>query len=134
MINRVSHVAIFVRDIGEARDWYVDKLGFVVRADNPMGENDRWVTVGPEGQPDFEILMQPTHWGSDDVSSAEREALIGKSAGFIFQTDDVRGLAETLKGKGVEFTMEITEYPWGTQTAFKDLYGNIHVVSQAPQG
>jgi catechol 2,3-dioxygenase-like lactoylglutathione lyase family enzyme len=129
MIKRVTHAAIYVRDVAEARDWYTGKLGFVVRSDTPMGETDRWITVGPADQPDFEILMQPTHWGADALGAAEREAVIGKESGLIFETGDVRGLVEALKGKGVEFTMDITEYPWGTQTAFKDLYGNVHVVS-----
>jgi len=134
MIKRATHAAIFVNDIDEALKYYTETLGFEKRMDNPMGENDRWVTITAKDQPDFEILLQPVHWGIEEMSAEERAALVGKQPGFIFETDDVQALYDNLKAKGVTFTMEITSTPWGTQTAFKDLYGNIHLVSQPPEG
>ncbi|MBI5671378.1 MAG: VOC family protein [Chloroflexi bacterium] len=132
MIKRITHGGIYVRDVDEAMRWYTDKLGFVVRQDAPMGDNARWVTVGPKEQPDFELILQQTHWGPDNTTPEERAALVGKTSGFVMETDNIRALVDDLKRKGVEFTLEITDYPWGTQAAFKDLYGHIHVLSQPP--
>ncbi len=67
-----------------------------------------------------------------DTTPEERAALVGKSSGFLMETSAIRALAADLKRKGVDFTMEITEYPWGTQTAIKDLYGHVHVLSPPP--
>ncbi len=47
-------------DQEQARKFYTDKLGFEVRADMTMDGGYRWLTVGPKGRPDLEIvLMEP---------------------------------------------------------------------------
>ena len=38
--------------------FYLDTLGFEVRADVGYGGR-RWITVGPAGQPDTSIVLQP---------------------------------------------------------------------------
>src|SRR5207253_6327413 len=59
MIQKVSHMVVYVLDQQRAYDFYVNKLGFDVRTDAKMGDF-RWLTVGPKGQPDLEItLMEP---------------------------------------------------------------------------
>src|SRR5690349_3694302 len=55
VIDRVSHAFIWVLDLDEARDFYVDQLGLEVRTDSRMDGGFRWLTVGPAGQPDLEI-------------------------------------------------------------------------------
>ncbi|HEY6162010.1 MAG TPA: VOC family protein, partial [Bacteroidia bacterium] len=47
MISKLSHVSIFVLDQDSAKDFYVNKLGFTVRTDAPMGPGMRWLTVSP---------------------------------------------------------------------------------------
>ncbi len=133
MIKRITHTSIYVRDIDEAHKWYTEVLGFVPKMDSNMDEI-RWVTITPKEQPEFEVILQPTMWGPDGEVQEAREAQIGKQPGFILETDDIHALVNDLKAKGVEFTMEIAEQPWGTQAVFKDLYGNVHVLSQPPAG
>jgi catechol 2,3-dioxygenase-like lactoylglutathione lyase family enzyme len=50
VIKTLSIVSIMVRDLDEALDFYVGKLGFVKIADIPMGEDARWVSVAPSAQ------------------------------------------------------------------------------------
>ena len=45
MITRVSSVGVRAGDQGRAVDFYVDKLGFEKRRDEPMGPDGRWVEV-----------------------------------------------------------------------------------------
>ena len=47
MIQRMSHVTLFVNNQDEAKDFYVSKLGFDVRTDHTMESGFRWLTVGP---------------------------------------------------------------------------------------
>jgi predicted enzyme related to lactoylglutathione lyase len=53
MITRVSSVGIRAGDQGRAVDFYVGKLGFEKRRDDPMGTDGRWVefTELPADQP-----------------------------------------------------------------------------------
>lgn len=135
MIRRITHTSIYVRDVDEALKWYTDVLGFAKRSDSPMPEmgGARWVTVSPQEQPELEIVLESPSWAQDETTVKAREAVVGKQPGLVLETDDVRGAMETLKNKGVTFTMELTEFPWGTQTMFEDLYGNAHVLSQPPE-
>ena len=46
MITRVSSVGVRAGDQDRAVDFYVGKLGFEKRRDEPMGPDGRWVEVG----------------------------------------------------------------------------------------
>lgn len=49
MNRRVQIVSVPVSDQERAEDFYVNSLGFELRADNSWGENMRWVEVAPKG-------------------------------------------------------------------------------------
>ena len=45
--------------------------------------------------------------------------------GLVFNTDDARGLYETLKARGVtDFTQEPIEHAYGTDMGIRDPFGN----------
>ena len=48
----------------------------------------------------------------------------GAAGGLFFLSDDVRGTYEELKRKGVEFSQEPTEQPYGLDAGFRDPSGN----------
>ena len=60
MIQRLSHVTLYVLDQDEAHDFYTRKLGLEVRTDARM-EGFRWLTLGAPSQPDVEIALMPIH-------------------------------------------------------------------------
>jgi catechol 2,3-dioxygenase-like lactoylglutathione lyase family enzyme len=60
MITNVSLVTVYCLDQDQARDFYVDVLGFSARTDVTMDDGYRWVTVGHDSQPELELtLMTP---------------------------------------------------------------------------
>ncbi len=56
MITNVSLQTVWVNDIDEARDFYIDKLGFVLNTEVTMGDF-RWCTVNHPNQPDLELTL-----------------------------------------------------------------------------
>jgi predicted enzyme related to lactoylglutathione lyase len=48
----------------------------------------------------------------------------GASGGLFFSTDDAHASYEELKKRGVEFTQEPTEQPYGVDAGFRDPSGN----------
>ena len=123
-----------VRNQAEAIEFFTGLgLGFYQHSDDPLGENTRWVTLGLEKQPDFQIILQSTEWGPGGETPAEREAFVGKGGGFIFETDDCKVDVERLRALGVKIVLEPSEYPWGIQAMFADLYGNIYSLSEPPR-
>ena len=59
MIDALSHVGVWVDDQDEAKAFYTETLGFEVRQDATLEEfgGYRWLTVGPPGQPDVNIIL-----------------------------------------------------------------------------
>ena len=127
MIQRVSHMVVYVLSQDRAHDFYVNKLGFEVRTDAKMGDF-RWLTVGPKGQPDLEVALMEVKPGPmlDEARCKVLRELIQKGTfGFgAFDTADVRKTYEELKARGVQFLSEPKERPYGIETILKDDSGN----------
>ena len=133
MINQLNVATIWVLDKDQARDFYVDKLGLEVGSDIKQGTY-RWLTVRVPGEAGTEIsLEQPGPPVQDEATAAQLRELISKGAmgGLVFVTDDVRGLYETLKKRGVtDFTQEPTDNFYGTDMGIRDPFGNAIRVLQ----
>jgi lactoylglutathione lyase len=50
---------------------------------------------------------------------------------MVFECDDIQATYEELRGRGVEFTEEPSEQPWGMWAQFKDVDGNEFGLIQA---
>lgn len=130
MIDRISHVNVWVTDQDEALTFYRDKLGLEVREDVTMPEMGgfRWLTVGPAGQPDvaFVLMAIPGPPLFEAETAEQVRAVLAKGAmGALFlATDDAQATYEELRSRGVEFTSEPTRMPYGIDAPFRDPFGN----------
>ncbi len=113
-ITRAGTVGVYVGDQSRALDFYVNKLGFEKRLDEPMGHEARWIEVAPTGAETRLVLFTPP--GMEDR--------IGTFANVVFECDDIHATYEELRGRGVEFSEEPNERPWGMWAEFKDIDGN----------
>jgi catechol 2,3-dioxygenase-like lactoylglutathione lyase family enzyme len=127
---RIANAQLWVHDQDEALAFYTGKLGMEVRSDVTLPEmgDFRWLTVGPAGQPDFAIVLMaiPGPPVLDDETAEQVRSLVGKGfAGTVFlTTDDCRASYEELKARGVEFTEQPEERPYGVDSGFRDPSGN----------
>jgi catechol 2,3-dioxygenase-like lactoylglutathione lyase family enzyme len=130
MIKHLTHVNVWVHDQDEALAYYTDKLGMEVRDDVTLPEmgNFRWLTVGPPEQPDVALTLMtvpgPPVFDADTAEQLKTLMAKGAAGGLFFSTDDCRASYEELKSRGVEFTEEPTERPYGIDAAFRDPSGN----------
>jgi catechol 2,3-dioxygenase-like lactoylglutathione lyase family enzyme len=127
---KIATAQVWVHDQDEALDFYTKKLGMEVRQDVTVPElgNFRWLTVSPAAQPDISIVLMaiPGPPVMDAETAEQVRSLMSKGfAGTVFlTTDDVHADYEELKGRGVEFTEEPEERPYGIDSAFRDPSGN----------
>jgi len=137
MINKLSVTSVWVLDKDEALDFYVNKLGLEKGQDFKQGAY-RWLTVRVPGDDGVDIsLEQPGPPVQDEATAAQLRELITKGAmgGLVFVTDDVRGLYETLKKRGVaDFTQEPTDNFYGTDMGVRDPFGNAIRILQRKKG
>lgn len=121
MIRNVQIVTVYVSNQDKALDFYVNKLGFEKRSDNPFGEGLRWLEVAPPGAQTTIVLAKDYgDW---------RKSRVGTFTGIVFDTADCRQTHLELSERGVRFTEEPTQQPWGmTQAQFVDEDGNGYVL------
>jgi catechol 2,3-dioxygenase-like lactoylglutathione lyase family enzyme len=127
MTTKITLSQIYVLDQDAAIDFYVGLLGFEVKEDQDLGFM-RWLTITAPGDPEREVLLEVPGPPRLDAATADqvRELLTkGATGGWIgLQVDDCRKFYETMLAKGVEFTQEPTERPYGIDCGFRDPFGN----------
>jgi catechol 2,3-dioxygenase-like lactoylglutathione lyase family enzyme len=139
MLKQLTHVQVWVHDQDEALAFYTDKLGMELREDVTVPElgNFRWLAVGVPGQDDVSITLMSIP-GPPVFEEETRQQILalltkGASGGLFFSTEDARKSYEELKERGVEFTQEPTEQPYGIDAGFRDPSGNHFRMAQQQQ-
>ncbi|ORB27103.1 VOC family protein [Mycolicibacterium parafortuitum] len=121
-------------DPEESLAFYRDSLGFEVRKD--VGYRDmRWITVGPAGHPEMNIVLTPPA-ADPGVTDDERRVITemmakGTYGGIMFATDDLDALFDQLQRSGADVMQEPTDQPWGARDcAFRDPAGNTSRIQE----
>ena len=113
---RMRFANIYVSDEEKAIDFYVNKLGFELKMDNPTPFGGRF------------LAFQPPGGGTWLVASRPVPGILGQVGGrmnIAFETEDLDGTYERLKAKGVEFPDPPRRQPWGgAEARFIDQDGN----------
>ena len=129
-MNITIHSSFLPQDDPDAAiAFYRDTLGFEVRLD--VGYEDmRWITVGPAGQPDVNVVLFPP--GADPgVTDEERKTIVemmakGTYAGINLASNDLDGTFAQLQARDVEVVQEPTDQPYGIRDcALRDPAGNL---------
>jgi predicted enzyme related to lactoylglutathione lyase len=115
-IHKIATVTIAVKDQDEALVWFTEKLGFETRRDISI-PGTRWLTVAPPGQKEVDFLL--ASWFPEKI---------GMNATCVVETDDCQKTYKELVGRGVRFTQEPQERPYGVEAVFKDPWGNSYAL------
>jgi len=125
---RIVVSSIFVDDQDKAVNFYTTKLGFVKKADIPLGAA-RWLTVvAPDDADGPELLLEPD---SHPAVGPFKSALMQDGIPFTsFAVDDVRAEYERLRSAGVHFTQPPVEMGPVTTAVLEDTCGNLIQLAQ----
>ena len=134
---KVAAAQLLVHDQDEALAFYTEKLGMELRVDatRPEMGNFRWLTVGPVGQPEIQIVLMaiPGPPVLDEESAGQLQALMAKGAtgALYLETDDCQATYEELTARGVEFVQPPEERPYGVDSGLRDPSGNYIKLSES---
>lgn len=137
VIQRFSHVTLYVLDQDAALEFYTAKLGFVTRIDFRIDNGFRWLTVSPQDQEGAQIVLQQLGGPFVDPETTAaighllKEGKLGTA--LVFQTEDCRGTCAALASKGVMIVSAPTEHFHGVEAIIADDSGNRFVIHQ-PKG
>ena len=122
---KVTLISIPVRDQEKALKFYTEKLGFIKKKDEPLGGENRWLTlVSKDWQDGPELLLEPApnHFEPSKVfQNALKEAGIPWTQ---FDVDNVDSEYERLTTLGVEFSVKPTESGNVKYAILNDTCGN----------
>lgn len=127
---RINLTSVLVDDQDKALKFYTEVLGFVKKADVPLGEA-RWLTVVSPDEPDgTELLLEPD---GHPAAGPFKHALVSDGIPFTsFAVDDVNAEFERLRALGVDFTQGPAEMGAVTTAVLDDTCGNlIQIASQS---
>ena len=109
--------------------FYRDVLGFEVRLDVGRGDM-RWITVGPPGQPETSIVLEPPA-ANPGITDDERRTIAemmakGTYGMLLLATPDLDGCFEKIQASDAEIVQEPIEQPYGVRDcAIRDPAGNM---------
>ena len=121
MIRRLGPTAVVVKDYEEAVEYYTQKLGFQLKEDKLIDKKIRVVVIAQQNDNGATITLLK-------ADSCDKLGKLGAYARNntlrILETEDIRQAYAIMKAKGVKFTGEPMEVPYGMEVSFEDLYGN----------
>jgi catechol 2,3-dioxygenase-like lactoylglutathione lyase family enzyme len=120
---RIHLTSVFVDDQDKALRFYTEVLGFVKKAEVPVGK-DRWLTVvSPENPDGPELLLEPD--GHPAVKPYKTALVRDGIPAASFAVDDVGAEFNRLRDLGVLFTQEPLEMGSVTTAVLDDTCGNL---------
>lgn len=123
MINKIGKITVYVQDQEEAKDFWIKKVGFVLKVEQPMGPDAFWIEVGPS-EDEFTTLVLYS-------KSAMEQHQPSKVAhpSILFSTTDIEAAYEKMKQNGVAVE-EMLRLPFGNMFSFKDQDGNDYLIRE----
>ena len=115
---KLELVAVPVTDVDRARDFYADKIGFVIDHDHTVSDDLRFVQLTPPGSACSICL-------GTGLTTAEP----GSVQGLQMVVADIEAAHAELTERGAEVT-EVDDQPWGRFVYFSDPDGNAWAVQQ----
>lgn len=103
-------VAIFVTDIGQAIEFYRDRLNLPVTKQGSFGA---------------EFLEGDTHVSVHPAIHPEAKSLVGRHTGITLFVPNLLHYCGQLHDRGVRFTTEPTQQAWGIMAMVSDPDGNV---------
>jgi glyoxylase I family protein len=120
---KIDLTSIFVDDQDKALKFYTEVLGFIKKADFPVGEY-KWLTVvSPEAPDCVELVLEPS---DNPATRTFKQAVYAQGIPYMsFGVEDIQAEYARLKNLGVTFKSEPTNIGPALIAVFDDTCGNL---------
>jgi predicted enzyme related to lactoylglutathione lyase len=124
MINKIGKITLYVNDQDEAKKFWTEKLNFVVKFEQAMGPNMKWLEVGPSESEFTTFVLY-----NKNLMKAQNPSANVLHPNVILSTTDIDSTYDQFKANGVEIG-ELQKMPYGKMFTFKDQDGNDYLVRE----
>lgn len=124
MINRIGKITIYVNNQEKAKEFWTKKMNFVVKLEQEMGPNMKWLEVGPS-EDEFTTFII---YEKKSMLTQNPKANVSHP-GIMLSTDDIESTYSEMKSNGVEVE-EMMIMPYGMMFKFTDQDNNEYMVRE----
>lgn len=123
MIEKIGKITIYVKDQEQAKDFWLNKVGFVLKYEQVIGPGMSWIEVGPN-EDEFTTLVLYSRFAMEQ----QKPSAIAHPS-IIFSTTDIETTYKKMKQNGV-MVDEMQRMPFGTMFSFEDQDGNNYLLRE----
>lgn len=124
MIKKIGKITLYVSDQEKAKDFWTKKLNFVVKFEQAMGPNMKWIEVGPSEDEFTTFVLY-----NKDLMKAQNPQANVEHPSVILSTDKIEETYNEVKNNGVRVG-EMMKMPYGSMFTFFDEDGNQYLVRE----
>lgn len=124
MINKIGKITLYVNNQEEAKKFWTEKLNFVVKFEQPMGPNMKWLEVGPSESEFTTFVLY-----DKNLMMKQNPATNVAHPSILLSTADIESAYNEMKDRGVEVG-ELMKMPYGKMFSFKDQDGNEYLLRE----
>ena len=124
MIDSIGKITLYVNDQNKARDFWTEKIGFMVRLEQQMGPDMKWLEVGPEYGGGAVFVL----YDKKMMMAQNPDVNVGHPS-VILSTRDIESAYEEMKSNGVKVG-DIMKMPYGSMFQFFDIDGNVFLLRE----
>lgn len=124
MINRIGKITIYVDSQEEAKEFWTKKMNFVVKLEQPMGPNMKWLEVGPSNEEFTSFVIY-----EKNLMLAQNPNANVSQPNIILSTNDIESTYNEMKSNSVDVA-ELMIMPYGKMFEFKDQDNNRYLVRE----
>ncbi|CEP91469.1 glyoxalase/bleomycin resistance protein/dioxygenase [[Clostridium] sordellii] len=124
MINKIGKITIYVENQEEAKRFWIEKMNFIVKLEQPMGPKMKWLEVGPS-EDEFTTFII---YEKNIMKAQNPDANLGHP-NVILSTDDIESTYNEIKSKDIQVE-DLMIMPYGKMFKFKDQDNNEYLVRE----
>lgn len=124
MINNISKITIYVEDQEAAKEFWVNKLKFVIKFEQQMGPNMKWIEVAPSENSQTTFILY-----DKSLMKVQNPNMNVEHPSIILSTTDIDKAYSEMQNNSVEVG-ELMTMPYGRMFSFKDLDKNDYMLRE----
>jgi len=124
MINKIGKITLYVNDQEKAKEFWTKKLNFVVKFEQAMGPNMKWIEVGPSENEFTTFVLY-----NKELMKVQNPKANVEHPSVILSTNNIEETYNEVKNNGVKVG-ELMKMPYGSMFSFFDEDGNQYLVRE----
>ncbi|MEN8078075.1 VOC family protein [Clostridioides difficile] len=124
MINKIGKITLYVNNQEEAKKFWTEKMNFVVKFEQEMGPNMKWIEVAPNNSEFTTFVL----YDKNMMKAQNPNTNLGHPS-VLLSTTDIDSSYKEMQEKNIQVG-PLMSMPYGKMFTFKDQDGNDYILRE----